>query len=56
MFTISQEVVRIKGDYVVGRIGKIIDIDPVKNRAQVKWNDGPKTWVSFKVISLTSKA
>ena len=53
-FQITQEVVRTKGDYVVGRVGKIIAIDAEKNRAQVEWYNAPKTWVSFTAIELTS--
>ena len=48
--TIGQEVVRAKGDYVVGRVGNIIAIDSEKNRAQVSWG----SWVSFTVIEPTS--
>ena len=44
---IGTEVVRSKGDYVVGRIGSVVAIDLDKNRAQVSWNCGIKTWVSF---------
>ena len=51
---IGTEVVRSKGDYVVGRVGKIISIDAYKNRAQVEWNDAPKSWVSFTALELTS--
>jgi hypothetical protein len=51
---IGTEVVRSKGDYVVGRIGKVIAIDAEKNRAQVEWNNDPKTWVSFTALELTS--
>ena len=52
-FQIGQEVVRSKGDYVVGRIGNVVAIDLDKNRAQVYWN-GITTWVSFTSIALTS--
>jgi hypothetical protein len=52
--TIGQEVVRSKGDYVVGRIGLVVAIDAEKNRAQVEWNGNTKTWVSFNAIELTS--
>jgi len=52
--TIGQEVVRSKGDYVVGRIGIIIAIDTEKNRAQVSWNGETTTWVSFNALELTS--
>ena len=48
--TIGLEVVRAKGDYVVGRVGNIIAIDTEKNRAQVNWG----SWVSFNVIEPTS--
>ena len=51
--TIGQQVVRSKGDYVVGRTGNIIAIDAEKNRAQVYW-DGLKTWVSFSALEPTS--
>ena len=52
--TIGQEVVRSKGDYVVGRIGIIIAIDTEKNRAQVSWYGQTTTWVSFNALELTS--
>jgi hypothetical protein len=48
--TIGTEVVRSKGDYVVGNVGNIIAIDAEKNRAQVSWG----TWVSFTAIEPTS--
>jgi hypothetical protein len=51
---IGTEVVRSKGDYVVGRVGKVIAIDTEKNRAQVEWNTAPKSWVSFTSLELTS--
>jgi len=51
---IGVEVVRSKGDYVVGRVGTIIDLDLIKNRAQVKWSLDPKSWVSFDSLELTS--
>ena len=52
--TIGQQVVRSKGDYVVGRIGNIIAIDTEKSRAQVDWNGETKTWVSFNSLEPTS--
>lgn len=51
-FEIGQNVIRTKGDYVVGRKGTIIEIDSEKNRARVNWIGNTKTWVSFKVIEL----
>ena len=51
-FEIGQEVVRTKGDYVVGRTGRILDLDLTKGRAQVQW--GTKSWVSFNSIELIS--
>lgn len=48
--TIGLQVVRAKGDYVVGRVGNIIAIDEEKGRAQVSWG----SWVSFTVIEPTS--
>lgn len=53
-FKIGQEVVRSKGDYVVGRVGNIVAIDTDKNRAQVSWNGDTTTWVSFNALELTS--
>lgn len=52
--TIGLEVVRSIGDYVVGRVGKVIEIDNVKGRARVQWEAGVKTWVKFAVIEPTS--
>ncbi len=52
--TLSLEVVRSKGDYVVGRVGKIIAIDKEKNRAQVEWYTDPKSWVAFASLEPTS--
>lgn len=52
--TLDIEVVRSKGDYVVGRVGKIVAIDKVKNRAQVQWYNAPTTWVSFNAIEPTA--
>lgn len=54
-FTIGQEVIRIKGDYVVGRKGQVVAIDNEKNRAQVQWYGNTKTWVSFGAIGLTTE-
>jgi hypothetical protein len=53
--TIGQQVVRSKGDYVVGRIGNIMAIDTEKNRAQVEWSGETKTWVSFGSLESTSQ-
>ena len=53
-FKIGQEVVRSKGDYVVGRIGSVIDIDSEGNRARVAWEGDSRTWVSFGSLELTS--
>lgn len=50
---IGEEVVRTKGDYVVGRKGIVVDTDPAKNRVQVDWYGNPKTWVSINVIEYT---
>jgi hypothetical protein len=47
------EVVRSKGDYVVGSIGNVIDVDNIKQRAQVDWNNAKKTWVSADSIEPT---
>jgi len=52
--TIGTQIVRSKGDYVVGRVGTIIEIDTFKNRAQVAWDEAPKSWVSFNALEPTS--
>jgi hypothetical protein len=52
--TIGTEVVRSKGDYVVGRRGIVIAIDTEKNRAQVSWHHETKTWVKIEAIEPTS--
>lgn len=48
--SIGLEVVRAKGDYVVGRVGIIEEIDTQKNRVKVSWG----TWVSISVVEPTS--
>jgi hypothetical protein len=48
--SIGLEVVRAKGDYVVGRVGIIEEIDIQKNRVKVSWG----TWVSISVVEPTS--
>lgn len=50
---IGQEVVRSKGDYVVGRTGEIIDRDETKNRVRVAWKGENKTWVSCDSVEPT---
>lgn len=53
--TIGMEVVRAKGDYVVGRVGVIIEIDEIKLRGRVQWYQADKSWVSFNALEPTSK-
>jgi predicted metal-dependent hydrolase len=48
--SIGLEVVRAKGDYVVGRVGIIEEVDTKKNRVKVSWG----TWVSISVVEPTS--
>lgn len=43
-------VVRSKGDYVVGRTGRIVDIDRDKRRVRVAWEGFNKTWVHAGVV------
>jgi len=50
--TVGMEVVRSKGDYVVGRIGTVVAVENL--RAQVEWNGNTKTWVSFSALEPTS--
>jgi N-acetyl-anhydromuramyl-L-alanine amidase AmpD len=52
--TIGQEVVRVSGDFYIGRTGTVIALDTDKKRAQVDWTRGSTTWVSLKVIEPTS--
>jgi len=53
-FEIGSEVVRSKGDYVVGRTGRVIALDTEKNRAQVEWYTASKSWVKCECLELTS--
>lgn len=53
--SIGLEVVRSKGDYVVGRIGNIIEIDSEKLRVNVDWHFANKSWVSINSVEPTSK-
>ena len=53
-FTVGDEVVRSKGDYVVGRIGEVIAISEIQRRAKVKWKGSGTTSVSFDSLELTS--
>lgn len=50
---IGQQVVRSKGDYVVGRIGEIIAKDEDKNRVRVAWEGNTRTWVSVGSVEPT---
>jgi hypothetical protein len=52
-FEIGQEVVRTKGDYVVGSTGPVIAIDSDKKRCQVQWGNC-KTWVKDDCLELKS--
>ena len=51
---IGMEVVRTKGDYVVGRVGIIIAVDADSNRAQIDWNEAPKSKVNLGSLEPTS--
>ena len=53
-FIIGDQVIRSKGGYVVGRVGKVIEIDSLNRRARVEWEGSPRTWVKFDVIELAS--
>lgn len=51
------QVVRSKGDYVVGRKGIILStrLDHLgRNQVQVMWDSGPKTWVNINSVELTT--
>lgn len=47
------EVVRSKGDYVVGRTGNVIELDDIKKRVRVQWGN-LKTWVKVEAVEPTS--
>lgn len=47
---IGLNVVRSKGDYVVGNIGSVIEIDYAHSRARVQWKESSRTWVKVDVI------
>lgn len=47
-------VVRSKGDYVVGRTGRIVDIDEDNRRVRVAWEGFNKTWVKVECVELHS--
>lgn len=51
---IGLEVVRSKGDYVVGRTGNILEIDDEKKRVRVEWCINGRTWVKVDSIEPTS--
>lgn len=51
---LNDQVVRSKGDYVVGRTGTVIALDLEKKRAQVQWDEDPKSWVAFTSLELKS--
>ena len=53
-FQIGQEVVRSKGDHVVGYTGTVIELDLEKGRARVDWVETVRTWVSFNSLELKS--
>lgn len=50
---IGQEVVRSKGDYVVGRIGEIIEKNEEKQRVRVAWQGENRTWVAVTSVEPT---
>lgn len=47
---IGTRVVRAKGDYVVGRVGVIVEIDETKNRARVDWDTAAMSQVNFNAL------
>lgn len=51
---IGLEVVRTKGDYVVGRTGPIVEINGNTKRVRVAWKGETKTWVSIDAVESTS--
>lgn len=50
---IGQQVVRSKGYYTIGKVGKVVDVNEKKQRACVAWAGENKTWVSVDVIEPT---
>lgn len=51
--TYGDIVVRTKGKQT-GNIGKVVGVDNLNARREVKWYSGGTTWVSFNVIELDS--
>lgn len=48
MIKVEDKVIRISSDYTNGRKGVVVDVKG--ERAQVKWENAPKTWVNFKFL------
>lgn len=55
-YKIGDRVVRSVGDYVVGRVGEILNVEYRLNnyRYQVKWDGENKTWVVETSLELES--
>lgn len=51
---VNQRVIRNDGGYTKGRTGTVIELDEANQRARVKWDNDPKTWVKFTSIDSIS--
>ena len=47
---VGLKVVRSKGDYVVGRVGVIVELSDDMSRVRVSWENYNTTWVKLEVI------
>ena len=47
---IGTQVERIASDYTHGRKGEVIEING--ERARVRWENSPRTWVNFKFLKV----
>ena len=52
--TLGMTVRRIASDYTNGRIGRVIEIDSIRNRARVAWEGHPRTWVKFEFLAIVN--
>ena len=52
---LGMRVKRIASDYTNGRVGRVIEIDPIHNRARVAWEGHPRTWVKFACLAIVTE-
>ena len=52
---LGMRVKRIASDYTNGRVGRVIEIDPIHDRARVAWEGHPRTWVKFACLAIVTE-